>query len=84
MLMFQTFIHSWVCYECLKLLFVFGLQPNIQEDINLWSQDLHAIFNYYSNKSGKKKHLDKAAKLVAILFDQTDHFFLLHKTFIWK
>jgi hypothetical protein len=37
-------------------------------------QDLHAIFKYYSNKSGDKKHLDKATKLVDILFYQTDHF----------
>ena len=74
MLMFQTFIHSWVCYECLKVLVVFGLQPSIRDDINKWSPDLHAIFNYYMDKSSNKKHSSKTTKLLDILFGRTNHF----------
>ena len=74
MRMFQTFIHSWVCYECLKVLVVFGLQPSIRDDINKWSPDLHAIFNYYMDKSSNKKHSSKTTKLLDILFGRTNHF----------
>jgi hypothetical protein len=74
MLMFQTFIHSWVCYECLKVLLVFGLQPSIRTDIQIWSTDLHAIFNYYTDKSGNKEYLGKTQKSIDILFLRTNHF----------
>jgi len=79
MLIFQSFIYSWVCYECLKVLSIFGLQPTIRDDINSWSPDLHGLFSYYSDKSGNKQYLSKAAKIIGVLFEKTDHFSYFEK-----
>ena len=48
---FQEFIQSWVGYELVKVLNVFGLQPNIRSDLADWSPDLFATFSYLSNRS---------------------------------
>ncbi len=64
-LVFQDFIHSWVGYELVKVLNVFGLQPKIRSDLATWSLDLFATFN--------DRHKDKATKTLDLLFDQTEH-----------
>jgi hypothetical protein len=53
MLIFQQFIHSWFCYELVKVLYVFGLQPQIRSDISGWSQEPHAAFNYLNRKAAR-------------------------------
>jgi hypothetical protein len=69
MLIFQKFIHSWFCYELVKVLYVFGLQPQIRSDIFGWSQELHAAFDYLNNK--QHKHKETALKVLNILFEKT-------------
>ena len=64
-LVFQDFIQSWVGYELVKVLNVFGLQPKIRSDLATWSPDLFATFN--------DRHKDKATKTLDLLFDQTEH-----------
>ncbi len=39
-LVFQEFIQSWVGYELVKVLNVFGLQPKIRSDLANFSPDL--------------------------------------------
>jgi len=73
MLIFQSFMHSWVCYECLKVLSVFGLQPTIRADIGSWSPQLCDLFTFYSDKTKNVDCQIGAAKAVDLLFDSTDH-----------
>jgi hypothetical protein len=60
---FQEFIQSWVCYELVKVLNVFGLQPKIRTDLEAWSPDLFTTFTYLCNRStsnaNDKKRLSK-------------------------
>ena len=46
-LVFQDFIQSWVGYELVKVLNVFGLQPKIRSDLATWSPDLFAVRYIY-------------------------------------
>jgi hypothetical protein len=71
MLIFQQFIHSWLCCELVKVLYVFGLQPQIRSDISVWSQGLHTAFDYLNNK--QHEHKETALKVLNILFDKTKH-----------
>ena len=73
-LVFQDFIYSWVGYELVKVLNVFGLQPKIRSDLATWSTDLFAMITYYlSNNRSNDRHKDKATKTLDLLFDQTEH-----------
>jgi len=69
---FQEFIQSWVGYELVKVLNVFGLQPKIRSDLEDWSPDLFATFSYLNNKSNDQ-HKRMAIKTLDLLFDQTEH-----------
>jgi hypothetical protein len=71
MLIFQQFIHSWLCFELVKVMYVFGLQQQIRSDISGWSKELHATFDYLNNK--QHKHKEMALKVLDILFDKTKH-----------
>jgi hypothetical protein len=71
MLIFQQFIHSWLCYELVKVLYVFGLQPQKRSDISGWSQELYTAFDYLNNK--QHDHKETALKVLDILFDKTKH-----------
>jgi hypothetical protein len=66
MLIFQQFIHSWLCYELVKVLYVFGLQPQIISDISDWSQALHTTFNFFNNK--QQEHKEMSLKVLNTLF----------------
>jgi hypothetical protein len=69
---FQEFIQSWVGYELVKVLRVFGLQPQIRSDLANWSPKLFATFTYLSDRTNNK-HREKATKKLDLLFDRTDH-----------
>jgi hypothetical protein len=71
-LLFQEFIQSWVGYELVKVLNVFGLQPKTRTDLADWSPDLFATFTYLSNRT-KDQYKDKANKMLDLLFDHTKH-----------
>jgi hypothetical protein len=71
MLIFQQFIHSWLHYELVKVLYVFGLQPQIRSDISGWSQELHTAFDYLNNK--QHEHKETVLRVLDILFDKTKH-----------
>jgi hypothetical protein len=76
-LLFQEFIQSWVGYELVKVLNVFGLQPKIRTDLTDWSPDLFAMFTYLRNRTNDQ-HKDKAIKMFDLLFDQTEHISYLY------
>ncbi len=71
MLIFRQFIHSWLCYELVKVLYVFGLQPQIRSDTSDWSQELHTTFDYFTNK--QHEHKEMALKVLVARFDKTKH-----------
>jgi hypothetical protein len=71
MLIFQQFIHSRLCYELVKVLYVIGLQPQIRSDISDWSQELYTPFDYFNNK--QQEHKEMALKVQDTLFDKTKH-----------
>jgi len=73
MLIFQSFMHSWVCYECLKVLSVFGLQPTIRADIGSWSPQLRDLLTFYSDKTKNVAYQSGASTAVDVLFDSTNH-----------
>jgi hypothetical protein len=72
-LVFQEFIQSWVGYELVKVLNVFGLQPEIRSDLEDWSPDLFATFSYLTSNRSNDRHKNKAHKRLDLLFEQTEH-----------
>ena len=74
MLVFQDFIQSWVGFELVKVLNVFGLQPKIRDDLEAWSPDLFATFTYLCNREASNdQHKKKAFKMLDLIFDKTEH-----------
>jgi hypothetical protein len=71
-LLFQEFIQSWVGYELVKVMNVFGLQPKTRTDLADWAPDLFATLKYLTNRT-KNEYKDKAYKMVDKLFDRTKH-----------
>ncbi len=70
--LFQEFMQSWVGCELVKVLHVFGLQPQVRKDINEWSEDLFKTFAYLSNKNNEE-YKESTLRVLDILFDKTDH-----------
>jgi hypothetical protein len=54
-----------------KVLYVFGLQPQIWSDKSDWSLELYTTFNYFNNK--QHKHKEIAMKVLNTLFDKAKH-----------
>ena len=74
MLIFQNIMYHWVCYECVKMLNVFGIQPTIRSDISNWSPDLDYLFKYFSNiNANEEEHKKKATSMLHILLNSTAH-----------
>ncbi len=67
-LLFQKFMQSWVGYELVKVLHVFGLHPQVRKDINEWLEDLFKTFAYLSNKNNEE-YKENALRVLDILFD---------------
>ena len=69
-LIFQQLIHSWVSYDLVQVLHVFGLQPKIWSDIAVWLPQLHNTFSYVTNKK-LPPYKEDALKVLDILFTKT-------------
>jgi hypothetical protein len=65
-------MQSWVGYDLVKVLHVFGLQPSLRKDINEWLEDLFKTFAYLSDKNNEK-YKENTLRVLDILFDKTDH-----------
>ncbi len=52
---FQELMHSWVGYELVKVLLIFGLSPKIINDPENWSPDLFHLFSYMGDKQRDTK-----------------------------
>jgi hypothetical protein len=70
--LFQDMMHSWVGYELVKVLLVFGLTPTIGQDLKEWSPDLFHVFTYMADKT-RSAHKDEGEKILNILFSRTEH-----------
>jgi hypothetical protein len=80
---FQELVHSWVGYELVKVLLIFGLDPKIRDDLEDWSPDLFNLFSYTGDKKRNTKK-EEADCLLTILFQKTLHSGYFCKTAIWK
>ncbi len=65
-------MHSWVGYELVKVLLIFGLSLKIRDDLEDWSPDLFNLFSYMGNKKQNTKK-EEADRLLTILFQKTLH-----------
>ena len=73
-LFFQNIMYHWVCYECVKMLYVFGIQPTIRSDIFKWSPELDSLFKYFSNMNANDEEQKKeASNMLDILLNSTAH-----------
>ncbi len=63
---------SWIGYESVKVLHVFGLQPTVRKDINEWLEDMFENFAYLSNKNNEA-YKENALRVLDIFFNKTDH-----------
>ncbi len=71
-LLFHEFIQSWVGYELVKVLVMFGLQPiTLNSSLKNWSKDLHDIFMYMRSKNPDLK--GRAEEILEVLFTKTLH-----------
>ena len=67
-------MYHWVCYECVKMLYVFGIQPTIRSDISTWSPHLDSLFKYFSNmNASEEEHKKEATDILEILLNTTAH-----------
>ena len=83
MLIFQNIMYYWVCYECVKMLNVFGIQPTIRSDISNWSSELDSLFKYFSNTQ-EEEHKDAAIRLLDILLNRTAHSSYFNKLYFGR
>jgi hypothetical protein len=65
-------MQSWVGYELVKVLHVFGIQPTVRKDINEWLEDSFKSFVYLSNKNNEE-YKENALRVLNIFFNITDH-----------
>ena len=65
-------MHSWVGYELIKVLLIFGLTPKIRDDLEDWSPDLFNVFTYMGNKK-RDTNKEEADRVLTILFQKTQH-----------
>ncbi len=72
--MFQELMHSWVGYELVKVLHIFGLSSKICNDLENWSPDLFHLFSYLGDKQRDSTKNEGADHLLTILFDITLHY----------
>jgi hypothetical protein len=69
---FQELMHSWVRYELVKVLLIFGLSQKNCDDLEDWSPDLFNLFFYMGDKKWNTKK-EEADRLLTILFQKTLH-----------
>jgi hypothetical protein len=65
---FQELMHSWVGYELVKVLHIFGLSPKICNDLENRSLDEFHLFSYMDDKQRDTKKKEEADRLLFILF----------------
>ena len=74
MLIFQNIMYYWVCYECVKMLNVFGIQPTIRSDISRWSSELDSLFKFFTDQHANElQHKEEAIRVLDILLNKTAH-----------
>ncbi len=65
-------MQSWVGYELVNVLVMFGLQPvNLSDSLKEWSPDLHGVFSYMQSRKPELK--GKATQIFGVLFNDTLH-----------
>ena len=71
-LLFHELMHSWVAYEILKVLIIYGLQPTtLNSNLNKWSEDLYDVFKYVMTRN--IKHKKNADRVLDVLFNAKLH-----------
>ena len=71
-LLFHELMHSWVAYEILKVLIIYGLQPTtLNKNLNKWSEDLYDVFTYVITRN--QTHKQNAERLLDSLLNAKLH-----------
>jgi hypothetical protein len=71
-LLFHEFMQSWVGYELVKVLVMFGLQTvDLSDSLKEWSSDLYDVFSYM--QTGKAELKDSTTQILDVLFNDTLH-----------
>ena len=71
-LLFHELMHSWVAYEILKVLTIYGLQPTtVNKSLSKWSPDLYDVFTYIITR--KQIHKTNAERILGLLMQDKMH-----------
>jgi len=71
-LLFHELMHSWVAYEILKVLTIYGLQPTtVNKSLSKWSPDLYDVFTYITTR--KQNHKTNAERILGLLMQDKMH-----------
>ena len=71
-LLFHELMHSWVSYEILKVLIIYGLQPTtVNESLSKWSPDLYDVFTYITTR--RHVHKANAERILGVLMQGEMH-----------
>jgi hypothetical protein len=74
---FHEMIHTWVTYEVVKMLYLFGLKPTINEKLKEWSPDIYNLVKYVTDiKDHDKENAERARE---VLFKKTTHTAIFEK-----
>jgi hypothetical protein len=68
--MFHKMIQTWVMYENVKVLYLFGLKPTVNNNLETWSANIYNLVKYVNDK---KRDDRNAVRAVKILFQKTAH-----------
>ena len=74
---FHKMIHTWVTYEVVKMLYLFGLKPTINEKLKEWSPDIYNLVKYVTD--GKDHDKGSAERAREVLFKKTTHTAIFEK-----
>ena len=74
---FHKMIHTWVTYEVVKMLYLFGLKPTINEKLKEWSPDIYNLVKYVTD--GKDHDKGSAEQAREVLFKKTTHTAIFEK-----
>ncbi len=70
-------IHTWVTYEVVKMLYLFGLKPTINEKLKERSPNIYNLVKYVTD--GKDHEKVSTERAHEVLFKKTTHTAIFEK-----
>jgi hypothetical protein len=73
-LVYNEFMNTWIIYELVQVLHIYGLMPAVRSDLQDISSDLFKIETFMRDRTTQNaKDTEDAEKLIQQLFAGTDH-----------